>query len=209
MQETAEKRWRNRLLAIVAMLIAGILQHDFSRYLRYADLPDKAEAIVVFVGPGFENRFLEARQLVRERYSMRIVIPAWNQDFICSGPGNGSCRGGSFPDVFRPLMTERTKTLPNYAEATHLEVLEAKSVMDRQGIRSALFVSSPYHMRRIKLIAGLVFDPATYAVRFIPTRPAPPEMDLRSIHLENLRWQGSEFVKLIWFFLYSNVVNFG
>ena len=53
---------------------------------------------------------------------------------------------------------------------THLEILEAKRLMKERGLKSAIFVSSPYHMRRIKIIAGSVFgEDGEYALAFVPT----------------------------------------
>ena len=39
-------------------------------------------------------------------------------------------------------------------EDTHVEILRARSILQNMGLKSVNFVSSPYHMRRIKMISG-------------------------------------------------------
>ncbi len=49
-------------------------------------------------------------------------------------------------------------------ENTHKELLFAKCAMDQLQFRSAILVSSPCHMRRIRLIADRVFDQDKYRI---------------------------------------------
>ena len=59
---------------------------------------------------------------------------------------------------------------PSFYEDTHIEIIEAQKRMSDYGLKSAIFVSSPHHMRRIKLIAEKVFKSNNYNFYYVPTR---------------------------------------
>lgn len=89
--------------------------------------------------------------------------------------------------------------------------------MENLGLSSALLVSSPYHMRRIRIIAGQVFaenNPVSsspplegrggFIVHAVPTRY---ETSGEIYWLFNNRERAfvlMEYAKIIWFFLYSS-----
>jgi hypothetical protein len=89
---------------------------------------------------------------------------------------------------------------PSYFEDTHIEILEAKKMMDKAGFKSAIFVSSPFHMRRIKIIAEKVFDKGH--VTFVATRyeKAPSTFWLGNSAL--VRNVTNEYAKINWFLTY-------
>ncbi|MCD6532570.1 MAG: YdcF family protein, partial [Deltaproteobacteria bacterium] len=86
-------------------------------------------------------------------------------------------------------------------ENTHLEMIMGKKIMDKLGYRSAIIVSSPYHMRRLQLIAGKVFG-NDYQVGFTAT-PFEKFGTLGCFRswkaFENV---GSEYLKIGWFLVY-------
>jgi uncharacterized SAM-binding protein YcdF (DUF218 family) len=80
-------------------------------------------------------------------------------------------------------------------------MLLTKKVMDAYGFRKAIFVSAPYHMKRIKIMAGRVFDSA-YDIKMVPSRfgkrfetPLPSLQDVQHVLME--------FPKMIWFLCYD------
>ncbi|EFK09732.1 conserved hypothetical protein [delta proteobacterium NaphS2] len=88
-------------------------------------------------------------------------------------------------------------------EDTHSEVLRAKEMMDAYGLKSAIFVSSPYHMRRIKIIAAKVFGQKNYDLSFVPT---PYEKTCGPLWWTDsycLKWVMGEYVKIPWFLSYE------
>ena len=94
------------------------------------------------------------------------------------------------------------KASPSYYEDTHLEIMEAKKMMSVYGLKSAIFVSSPYHMRRIKLIVERVFNPEHGDFYFIPTpyERAPANFwELSSLDWRKVR---REYSKILWFYIY-------
>ena len=196
-----------RRLALAVPFICLLLAALFlvPRWLRYGDPPAAADVVVLFVGPGFEDRLTEARRLVREGYASSLLIPAYRGSFRRSDDGRIVSVGGDFIEKFFPAVRVAMGTYPACYEETHVEALEARRLMDAHGFRSALFVSSPFHMRRIRMICGKVFQPERYTIRFVPAQP------LNVLHrpllpdLASIRWQTSECLKIAWFLLYSAV----
>jgi hypothetical protein len=136
------------------------------RYLAYADKPVKSDVIVLFVGPDLNARKKEALKLIEEGYARRIIVP--NYGIMISNP-NGDAH--QFDELNKPKKPEtRFFSYPKCFEGTHVEVLEAKKIMDKAGFRSAVFVSSPFHMKRIKIMGGSIFGNSNFNVQCVPTR---------------------------------------
>ena len=88
-------------------------------------------------------------------------------------------------------------------ENTHIEVLGAKRLMENLGLRSALFVSSSYHMRRIKVITGKVFQDQM-TVSYMPTRYESLGKGFWLFKSDERNFVLTEYAKIVWFFLYSS-----
>ena len=87
-------------------------------------------------------------------------------------------------------------------ENTHLEMIKGKKIMDKLGYRSAIIVSSPYHMRRLQLIAGKVFgDDYRIGFQATPFEEYDTLGCFRSWKaFQNVR---NEYLKIGWFLVYS------
>jgi hypothetical protein len=194
---------RAKLLIILFLLIAILGVYAAPRFLRYADKPVRSDVVILFVGPGLEDRLLEARQLVRDGFADALIIPAYQAVFERLPDGRIESVGSSFIDQFTPTVRPARQKLPTYYEATHVEAFEAKRLMDLHGYRSALFVSSPYHMRRIRLISKEVFNSESYAVRFVPSRYEAITHGTVRMEIGELRWLATEYAKIGWLLAYS------
>jgi uncharacterized SAM-binding protein YcdF (DUF218 family) len=88
-------------------------------------------------------------------------------------------------------------------ENTHVESLEAKRQLDERGFRSALFVSSPYHMKRLYLISRTVFNRNKYTLTFIPSRFQQGFTldDWSNKRIRNMIFR--EYLKMGWFLMYA------
>ena len=82
-------------------------------------------------------------------------------------------------------------------------MLFSKTLMDRFGYRSAILVSSPYHMRRIRIIAERVFGKGKYGLCFVPIRYESEATVSWFLRLWHLKFVSSEYVKIAWFEIYS------
>lgn len=183
-------------LIFVVVMLGGL--KAVSDYLLYADKPVFADVVVLFVGPGFEHRLLKAQQLVHDGYADKIFIPAYHSEFQKTARAEIQRVNGNCVDGFCPTVKSEKKKYPNYYENTHIEIILAKKYMDKLGVNKALFVSSPYHMRRIKIITEnkIYKNKIVYFVPFLLD-----EIDLK-FNYENIKWMFLETSKLIWFYLY-------
>ena len=74
------------------------------------------------------------------------------------------------------------------------------------GLSSAIFVSSPTHMRRIRIITNqVVSDPTRYQIIFRGSRYVPAGNVVSLIHPVKARQVALEYVKIGWFFLYHSI----
>ena len=93
-------------------------------------------------------------------------------------------------------------TSPSFYEDTHLEIIDAQKVMSGYGLKSAILVSSPYHMRRIKLIVMKVFDTNKGDFYFVPTHYEKAPANFWELSLADWKKVRKEYGKILWFFLY-------
>jgi hypothetical protein len=178
--------------AIAVLLGIGFLVINAPGYLSYSEQPRKSDAIILFLGNEYKDRRAEAVRLIRDGYADYLLIPAYGK-LVKAADVERSSRNGV---PFRPSH------YPGVYEDTHIEVLEAKKLMDRNGLKSAIFVSSPYHMRRIRLIANRVFTDGGYRTTFVPTRFEKPTNALWFLNGSAIRKVAGEYGKIAWFFLY-------
>jgi len=171
------------ILATIPMI--GIMLILVSHYLLYSDAPGKSDIIILFPDPELDAIRRKARQLIGDGYSKRLCIPTsfsfYQVDQNKTGftavlnpdvkPGIGrSLR--RFEDKISMDYFFKIKEecgIPGYFENTHVEMILARKIMDAYGFKRAIFVSSPFHMRRIKMIAGRVFD-SSYDIKLAPSR---------------------------------------
>ena len=74
--------------------------------------------------------------------------------------------------------------------------------MSQYGLSSAIFVSSPYHMRRIKIIVIRVFDNDDGEFYFIPTHYEKAPAAFWELSWADWKKVTREYGKILWFFVY-------
>jgi len=182
-----------KLLAIVLLLLlaTGIAVSSAPRFLLYADRPVRTDAIVVFEGSDILARKKEAYQLRDEGYAGVLLVPA--SPVVIRSQSTGAQYAGSAAE----------RIYPSYYENTHVEVLRAKTMMDAMGLKTATMVSSPYHLKRIRMIAGKVFGRQARLFAYVPARSVRTPSGMIDMHARDWIFVAQEYVKIIWFFLYS------
>lgn len=191
----------SKILFVVILLLvflAGLILYS-PRFLLYSTEYKKVQTIILILGPDFTARKKQAYKLADERMADYLIIPAYHKAYRV----NHRETKGLSPNLY-PFKTNQKnmKAFPSYYEDTHLEIMEAKKMMSVYGLKSAIFVSSPYHMRRIKLIVERVFNPEHGDFYFIPT---PYEMAPANFwELSSLDWRKvrREYSKILWFYIY-------
>jgi len=182
---------------LVLLLLANVLVLLYygPRYLTYADKPLRSDAVVLFVGLDNKARQEDANRLMSEGYARYLFIPAYGRITEASSLSSTAGTKKANPK----LIISGRKPKP-YFENTHVEVLEAKRMMEQYGLKSAIFVSSPDHMRRIKIITERIFYEEPVIIVFVPIRVDQAHQDLT---LSDYKRMGKEYVKIIWFLMYS------
>lgn len=186
-----------KLLAILILLVllTGTAIYYAPRFLVYADKPVKSDAIILFVGS--EDRRKEARRLLDEGYARFLIVPANKQVF------NNRYISVKVPYATKNRPSKVFSEYPRYYENTHVEVLYAQRIMNAMGLKSAIMVSSPYHMRRIRMIAKKVFNEQSRYFSYVPTRYESYPVALRDLYRVDWMFVIQEYFKICWFRLYS------
>jgi len=210
--------YAKRLAPILAtILLIGLILILSPRYLLYSDAPQKSDVIILFPDPELDAMRKEARQLIGNGYSKYLCIPTSFSLYLVDqnktrftavlnpdvAPGIGLLRR-RFEDKISMdyfLKIKQECGFPQYLENTHMEMLLAKKIMDAYGFKSAIFVSSPFHMRRIKMIAGRVFN-SSYDIKLVPSRFAK-KFEIPMLSLKSLQHISMEFPKMVWFLCYD------
>jgi len=191
-------------LPISALIIFLVLHAP--TYLNYADPPTKADAVVLFVGPDLETtdaRKKEANKLLDADYADVLIVPAYSHIYRKADRQSLPVR----IDLSNVKYSSVVSNYPSFYENTHIEVLEAKRIMDHFGFKKANFVSSPYHMRRIKVMTDHIFhlkntDQIDYQIKFVPSPLKPSWAKVSQWDLKHIEILASEYTKTVWFYLY-------
>lgn len=173
------------------------------KYLSYADKPVKSDVIILIVGPDLRAKKIEALTLIEQGYAKNLFITGHGN--ISNVPINPRMNVSEKLTVYELIQSDINDTshYPWYFENTHKEMLQAKKAIDRNGFRSAIFVSSPFHMRRIKIIADHIFDGRSLQMKFVPTR-YEDSIDPDGVwSLHKLELIVMEYVKITWFSVYK------
>ncbi len=187
--------------ALAGLLAAWCLASLLPDYLLYATPLKKADAAVLFLGPGEAARRQQVDELVAKGWVKFVIIP-WKGEILETRVSKALVTPEKTARLARALRMDFNKS---FVERTHVEVMQARSLMDHIGARRAVFVSSPYHMRRIKLMADRVFETGIYDIAYLPTTYDPPQWPWFA-HWTDVKWVVSEGVKIVWFLLYSPFV---
>jgi len=180
------------ILATVGLLVAP-------GFLLYTTPYEKSDAIVLLLGPNFHARHRHAQDLMQKGMADYLIIPAYRKTYFID---QGVIKNITTDNEKKVLYGNSSTLVPHYFEDTHLELLDARNTMNQYGKKTAIFVSSPYHMRRIHLIVSRVFDNRNQYY-FSPT---PYEAVAHNIwQMKPPEWKKvwREYLKISWFIVYS------
>jgi len=186
------------IFIVILVLVTGFVLYS-PRMLLYSSGYEKADAIVLLLGPDFKARQKEASDLISEGMVDFLIIPAYHRAYRVYNKGENR---ELLPDLYSSQADKKASNYPNYYEDTHLELIDAERVMTSYGLRSAIFVSSPYHMRRIKIIALKIFDKNKGNFYFVPTKYEKAPADFWELSSSDWRKVRREYSKILWFLIY-------
>ena len=181
------------------VLLTGFILYS-PKYLLYSSEYRKTNAIILILGPDFKARQKEAYRLINEGMADYLIIPAYHKVFKVY---DMEMKKYLSRNLYLYKSNQKNVTAPpEFYEDTHLEIVEARKIMSDYRLNSAIFVSSPYHMRRIKIIAMKVFDTNKKVFYFVPTHYEKAPADFRELSSADWRKVRREYGKILWFFIY-------
>ncbi len=195
------------ILGLAILLFLAVFQAP--AFLVISEAPVRADAVVLFAGGEKGSRDKEADQLLREGFADYLINPATGQ-IKKRGPDGRLVR----LDLKNPVAVSNPSKQLNqqnqkkwFVENTHNEISEAKRLMENLGLHTALLLSSPYHMRRIKYIAESVFlgtGNVRFKLYFVATPHKTSHLKSWIPNIHDLTLILMEYPKIFWFFIYSN-----
>ena len=192
----------NKILVVgilLLMLLGGFVLFS-PRFLLYSSKYKKADAIILLLGPDFKARQKEANKLINDGMADYLIIPAYHKAYRIYDKGTMKYLS---PNLYSFKSGQQNVAVPpSFYEDTHWEIIEAQKVMSSYGLNSAILVSSPYHMRRIKLIVMKVFDTNKGDFYFVPTSYEKAPANCLELSLADWKKVRNEYGKILWFFLY-------
>ena len=192
----------NKILVVgilLLMLLGGFVLFS-PRFLLYSSKYKKADAIILLLGPDFKARQKEANKLINDGMADYLIIPAYHKAYRIYDKGTMKYLSPNL-DSFKSVQ-KNVAVPPSFYEDTHWEIIEAQKVMSSYGLNSAILVSSPYHMRRIKLIVMKVFDTNKGDFYFVPTSYEKAPANCWELSFTDWKKVRKEYGKILWFFLY-------
>ena len=191
---------------IILLLISGIVVYA-PQFLLYSSKCQETDAVVLFLGPDFTARQKEAYEIINEGMADYLIIPAYHKIYRIFGDGGIKYLSSNLSYSNSPKRKVLPASSPSFYEDTHIEAIEAKKIMADFGLKSAIFISSPYHMRRIKLIVKKVFAGEKGGFYFVPTNYEKVPGHFWELSVADWKKVGSEYIKILWFSLYSLFVK--
>jgi hypothetical protein len=199
--------YRRKYLLVSMLISLSLLGLILSApyYLLYSSGYKKADAIVLLLGPDFNARQKEASDLIKGGMADYLIIPAYNKTYRVFDKGAVKYLPANFPE--HRIMKKNADAPPRFYEDTHWEIIEAKKALSHYRLSSAIFVSSPYHMRRIKIIVVRVFDKSEGVFYFIPTHYEKVPVGFWELSWTDWRKVIREYGKILWFLVYFSWTN--
>lgn len=181
------------------VLLIGIILYS-PKFLLYSSEYKKANAIVLILGPDFKARQKEAYKLINEGMADYLIVPAYHKIYRVYDKAMKKYLSSNL--YLSKSNKKNVAAPPEFYEDTHLEIVEAQKIMSDYGWKSAIFVSSPYHMRRIKFIVMKVFDTHGSIFYFVPTQYEKAPANFWELSIADWKKVRREYSKILWFFLY-------
>jgi hypothetical protein len=189
-------------IVVIVLGFSLILASHSPSYLLFREQPKVADCIIPLLGKEYLERKKEAYQLISEGYSNVLLVPPRYR--LVKVTEQMERVPIQVKEALSELSIDAYKVNPQYYwhENTHIELILAKEYMRAYGFDSAIIVSSPYHMRRVKLLAEYEFPEKEYAITCVPDR-------YEHIHdpwwadRKDLTWIIKEYAKITWFLIYQ------
>lgn len=187
-----------RLLALTALFfyLLILFTHRFwlpfvadflvlQNHSRHADL--------IVVATPFRPRFLHALNLMQKGYADQILLVGdtrikmlWSGKTSVELAKNEAVKRGISQSIIHA----------KHSTGTRVDALQTKLLMISLGLKSALVISDPYNMRRLKMIFDHVFKGSGMKLAFAPTDQKRPSPDYWWLSPHSFVYVIKEWIKL-------------
>lgn len=146
MRRTKTKRKNKVIILAIVLMIPLFFLYFFGRFLVIDETPVKADTIILLSGD--VGRLEKSVSLMNSGYADKLILTKTN------GRGRGEI---SLDSVIRAGVPKEV-ILPEYeATSTYTNAVYSKQIMLHNEFKSALVVSSNYHMRRVQYTFDKVY----------------------------------------------------
>lgn len=190
------------VIAIVTVISAAAFLPFAGCYLAVNEPLERADAIFVLAGARVE-RWLEAVDLHHENWAPRIVLSPGRPEPAEEQLRSRGVRLPPETELFRDAMiqlkvpSDAVTTLPEAVDNTAQEASAIRVLIDREGWKTLIVVTSVYHSRRTHVAFRREFreSPVKIIVRTTRYDPAAPRRWWT--RRDDIRRVGSELQKLL------------
>ena len=155
-------------VGILALSATALILSDFpARFLDVEDPLEPADAALVMTGdPGFE-RTTSAARLVSEGKARLLVLTGGE-------PWPGDSAASLRERALREGVPSERIRFEDRSTDTRESLVNVWPILQEEGVRTLVLVTSPYHQRRAFLAARRAFPGVRIVNRPVRTRPWPP-----------------------------------
>jgi len=155
-----------------------------AKLLVVDDRPEKVDVLIVLAGDS--ERDLYAVQLYKLGLAPKIIM---------SGCGGGQMAKRAVNTGVR----ERDILIDDKSENTYQNAVYSRDIVVAQNFKSAIVVTSPYHMRRTKLVFGRVFRKTGVKLLYCSTKDSGFNVDGQCKSDIDRQIVRREYIKLIYY----------
>lgn len=186
------KGWRFVILSgfLLIVLIFAILSNLpwplLAKLLVVDDRPEKVDVLITLAGDS--ERDLYAAELYRLGLAPKIIMS-----------GCGSSAWKMAKRAVNIGVRERDIIVEEKSESTYQNAVYSRDIVLAQNFKSAIIVTSPYHMRRTKLVFGRVFRNTGVELLYCSTRDSGFNVDGQCKSEIDRQIVRREYTKLVYY----------
>jgi len=190
--EIKRKGWCIAILSgvlLLAVISAMFLHSPWPLMAKLLVVDDKLQKVdVLIVLGGDSERDLYAAELYKKGLAPKIIMS-----------GYGSSAWYMAKRVVSAGVREQDVIVEDKSESTYHNAVYSRNIVLAQNFKSAIIVTSPYHMRRSKLIFERVFRNTGVKLLYSSTKDSGFNVDGRCTSEIDRQIVRSEYIKLVYY----------
>lgn len=177
------------LIFIVALILVLITFPPWESMAKWLDINNRPEKVDVLITLGGDSeRELYAAELYRFGFATKVIMTGYGSSVVVMA--NRAVQAG----VPAQDIIMEDKSVSTYENAVY-----SKEIVLKQNYKSAIVVSSPYHMRRTKLVFGRVFRNTGVKLLYCSTMDSGFNVDGKCTGDHDRQLVKREYIKLLYY----------